>query len=453
MAVTAALRATPAPRRRFLPRRRPPRASRTAGCEPTWHFNGKIDRPIAGAPRADAGRAAAAATTRSTATSPGDAVALWDLAADIATDRVTDRSPNRLHGRTVNAPKRAVTGHNWDGRRWTGARRRSSTARSTSTTTISTTPAGEPSLTLTVPADLPQRRVRASPRGGRGPTSGSCSTSGRRAAGHAPGSPSSPRPRPTSPTPTTAADGAGAGRAGLRRACTRSTRPTSSCDHPELGASTYDPHCDGSGVCHASSRRPIFNMRPTGTGSGTCASTSACSTGWRRTGALRRRSPTTTCTRGRAAPRAYRVVLTGCHPEYYSTEMLDALDAYLGQRRPPDVHGRQRLLLAGLVPAEQPGMIEMRRAEDGTRRGWNRPASTITLDRRVRRALAAQGRAPNALVGVGFVAQGFDRSSYYRRTAGRRDPRARSSSRASRTRSSATSAWPGRRRRARARRL
>src|SRR3970282_1084438 len=36
-----------------------------------------------------------------------------------------------------------------------------------------------------------------------------------------------------------------------------------------------------------------------------------------------------------------------------------------------------------------------------------------------------QGRAPNTLVGVGFVAQGFDRSSYYRRTRASRDPRAR----------------------------
>jgi N,N-dimethylformamidase len=36
-----------------------------------------------------------------------------------------------------------------------------------------------------------------------------------------------------------------------------------------------------------------------------------------------------------------------------------------------------------------------------------------------------QGRAPNVLAGVGFVAQGFDRSSYYRRTEASRDPRAR----------------------------
>ncbi|SVE56888.1 uncharacterized protein METZ01_LOCUS509742, partial [marine metagenome] len=32
--------------------------------------------------------------------------------------------------------------------------------------------------------------------------------------------------------------------------------------HPEYGASTYDSHSDGGGVCYSSRRRPIFNIRP-----------------------------------------------------------------------------------------------------------------------------------------------------------------------------------------------
>ena len=61
------------------------------------------------------------------------------------------------------------------------------------------------------------------------------------------------------------------------------------------------------------------------------------------------------------------VVLTGCHPEYYSREMMDALAAYLGR-------GGRLMYLGGngfywrvSYPASHPGMIEMRRAEDGTR--------------------------------------------------------------------------------------
>ena len=32
--------------------------------------------------------------------------------------------------------------------------------------------------------------------------------------------------------------------------------------HPELGASLYDRHSDGSGICYSSRLRPILNMRP-----------------------------------------------------------------------------------------------------------------------------------------------------------------------------------------------
>jgi N,N-dimethylformamidase len=77
-------------------------------------------------------------------------------------------------------------------------------------------------------------------------------------------------------------------------------------------------------------------------------------------------------------------------------------------------------------PPAHPGMLELRRAEDGTR-AWVEAAgeyyhsSTGEYGGLWRR----QGRAPNALVGVGFVAQGFDRASYYRRTAASHDPRAR----------------------------
>ena len=33
-------------------------------------------------------------------------------------------------------------------------------------------------------------------------------------------------------------------------------------DHPELGLSSYDTHCDGSGVFYVTRHRPILNLRP-----------------------------------------------------------------------------------------------------------------------------------------------------------------------------------------------
>ena len=38
--------------------------------------------------------------------------------------------------------------------------------------------------------------------------------------------------------------------------------PHNPAEHTEYGLSTYNYHSDGSGICHASHRRPLFNMRP-----------------------------------------------------------------------------------------------------------------------------------------------------------------------------------------------
>ena len=45
---------------------------------------------------------------------PNDALAAWDFSIDIESDRISDTSSRKLHGRTVNLPMRAVTGHNWN---------------------------------------------------------------------------------------------------------------------------------------------------------------------------------------------------------------------------------------------------------------------------------------------------------------------------------------------------
>ena len=72
-----------------------------------------------------------------------------------------------------------------------------------------------------------------------------------------------------------------------------------------------------------------------------------------------------------------------------------------------------------------PRVIEVRRAEDGTRAWIAAPGEYYQsfngeyggLWRRI-------GRAPNLTVGLGFAAQGFERSTFYRRAAGADNPRA-----------------------------
>ena len=251
VAVTAPRPRGGAAGRRALPRRRAPR--RRGWPTPDVLALQRQDRPPdALAPRADAGgRCEAAATARSTARRrPRTRSAIWDLAADIATDRVTDRSPNHLHGRTVNAPKRAVTGHNWDGsemdwRRAPAAVRRHPLSRRRPPRRR----AGGPEPHHDRPRRRAQRRLRAPSRGGRRPgvlggvlRAPAAPRAARRAWR------SSPPPPPTSPTRTTGR-ACGRGQAELFIGALPIVDPTDLLlmHHPELGGSTYDTHSDGSG--------------------------------------------------------------------------------------------------------------------------------------------------------------------------------------------------------------
>jgi N,N-dimethylformamidase len=372
-----------------------------------WHFNGKIDRP--GISR------------------DGEAIGLWDFAADIATDRITDRSPNRLHGRTVNAPKRAVTGHNWDSSEmdW---RRAPGQYGAIHFHDDDLYDAGwRPSLTLTVPAEARSGvhalrleadggpefwvvfYVRPPRRGPRARAAFLASTATYLCYSNYRG-----RMRP------------GPAELFIGALPTVDTTDLLLMHHPELGGSTYDTHSDGSGVCHVSRLRPIVNTRPTGWLWNLFLD--LCLLDWLEA----HDQPYDVITdddlhrEGLSLLEGYTVVLTGCHPEYLSREMLDALEGYLGRGGRLMYMGGNGFYWRVSYPPAHPGLIEVRRAEDGTRAwvevvGEYYHSSTGEYGGLWRR----QGRAPNALVGVGFVAQGFDRSSYYRRTPASRDPRAR----------------------------
>jgi N,N-dimethylformamidase len=426
VAVTGAVRAVPPPAADFFlgaARRSVDDGRRRT----TWHFNGKIDRPTVARRALTLPEVQAAATARSTSVAVEDALALWDLAADIAGDRVTDGSPNHLHGRTVNAPKRAVTGHNWDGTEmdWRRAPQQYGAIHFHDDDLAD---AGwRPSLTLTVPADARSGvyalRLEAAggpefwvvfyvrpPRcGPRAPVAFLASTATYLAYSNYRG-----RMRP------------GPSELFIGALPTVDTTDLLLMHHPELGGSTYDRHSDDSGVCHVSRLRPIVNTRPTGWLWNLCLD--LCLLDWLEAHGQAYDVITDDDLHREGLPLldGYTVILTGCHPEYFSREMLDGLSAYLGRGGRLMYMGGNGFYWRVSYPPAHPGLIEMRRAEDGTRAwvesvGEYYHSSTGEYGGLWRR----QGRAPNALVGVGFVAQGFDRSSYYRRTAASRDARAR----------------------------
>lgn len=127
---------------------------------------------------------------------------------------------------------------------------------------------------------------------------------------------------------------------------------------------------------------------------------------------------------GEALLSRYRVIVTGTHPEYWTTAMLDALETWLSKGGRLIVMGGNGFYWRTGIHPNVPGVVEVRRAEDGQRSWIAEPGEYVMettgelggLWRRL-------GRPPNRVTGSGFSAQGFSRSGYYRRSAGWNDPR------------------------------
>lgn len=194
--------------------------------------------------------------------------------------------------------------------------------------------------------------------------------------------------------------------------------------HPELGDSLYEYHTDGSGVHFSSRLRPVLNMKPKTVTWSFNADTNI--TNWLHG----IEQPFDVITdedlhrEGAELLDGYRVVITGTHPEYYSTQMLDALENWLGSGGRLMYMGGNGFYWRIAYCPDNPAVIEVRRAEDGTRAWIAEPGEYYHqftgeyggLWRRL-------GRPPNQMVGVGFAAQGFDGGTYYRLQPGALDPR------------------------------
>jgi len=187
--------------------------------------------------------------------------------------------------------------------------------------------------------------------------------------------------------------------------------------HSELGNSMYDLHADGTGVCYSSRLRPILDFRPKH-GSLWQFSADLHLTDW-----LEREgidydviTDEDMHAEGVSLLARYACVMTCSHPEYYSTPMWDAVHEYL--------HSGGRLMYMGgngfywrvAFRDDKPGAMEMRRAEDGSRSWASEPGEYyMSFTGEYGGLWWRCGRPPQSLVGNGFIAQGFDHSSYYRR--------------------------------------
>ncbi len=184
--------------------------------------------------------------------------------------------------------------------------------------------------------------------------------------------------------------------------------------HPQVGLSMYEKHPDGSGVMFSSRLRPVLNLRPGADGWNFTPDTDINAwLDWTDIGHdVIGDEDIHIDGIGALAP--YRVIVTGTHPEYWSTAMLDALAEWQRQ-------GGRLMYLGGngfywrvAFSDHWPGAMELRRAEDGVRNwqtedGENYHAWGGEYGGMWRR----NGRPPNEIAGIGFAAQGFERATYF----------------------------------------
>jgi len=331
---------------------------------------------------------------------PSDPVAAWDFSADIPTERVTDAGKNGFHGELVNRPARAVTGHNFSGRHVSFAAAPKEYGAIHFHDDDLDDAKWDVSFEYTIPASLKSGVYAARLRAGNGEDYVVFFV------------------RPKKGTAT-------ADIALLIPTVSYMAYANSGNGTPEL-LSLYNHHSDGSGVMYSSMLRPNLDMRPkivTRNQWQFVADTHI--TDWLEAKKFAYDVITDHDLHadGAAALTPYKVVVTGTHPEYYSSQMLDGTKAYLeGGGRVMYMGGNGYYWVTSLTPDGR--AVEVRR-NHGTQAwegmpGEHHHATTGEMGGLWR----FRGRPPQALVGVGFTAQGFDKNAPYYRAPGSFDPRA-----------------------------
>lgn len=398
-------------------------------------FNGKIDRPrisLAALPLADLQELRGDHWSERL---HGTLAGAWDFSRDISGIEVTDTSGIRLEGILVNMPTRGVTGHNFTGEealRWTDKPEQWSAVHFHDDDIYD---AGwEADFELTIPDGMKSGiyAVRIEAEGEEQFITFVVRP---------------PRGKPGSklaflfPLATYMAyanehfgTNDGLVELHLNRALILHPHQQFLNEHREYGHSLYDLHSDGSGVYYSSRLRPILNLRPKVEANHGAApshlwlfNADTHITSWLEHFGHEYDVITDEDMHeeGHELLSGYQAIVTATHPEYYSREMFEAVKRY--------THSGGRLIYLGgngfywriAYNPHVPGIIETRRAEGGSR-AWEPPTGEYYhafngeyggLWRR------QGGRSPNHLVGVGFTAQGFDVSSYYRRTPDADNPR------------------------------
>lgn len=199
----------------------------------------------------------------------------------------------------------------------------------------------------------------------------------------------------------------------------------------DIGISSYENHVDGQGCHYTTWRRPILNLRP--------GYLYPIGTTWNFPSDLYLLSwleakgfaydvitDHDLHAEGRELLARYNVVISGTHPEYVSTAMLDAWEDYV-------VGGGRGMYLGGngwyWVTAQhptKPHVIEVRRGEAGDQTWKARPGEYYHSFTGERGGLwRHRARAPQKIFATGYTAHGFSTSAPYFLLPDAEDARAR----------------------------
>jgi len=398
-------------------------------------YNGKIENPrIYG----QALKAKALETLRSGASPPdtnGAALIAWDFSVDISSTRVTDTSPNGLHGNTVNMPMRGVTGHNWTGREQSFNHAKHEYGAIYFHDDDLADAGWKVGFELSVPENMKSGVYAAHLKAGDEEDYVPFFVRPRR------GTASS---KIAFLAPTLSYYAYANEHMMLEEKSRGIMDLPADYKYPvqlqdkyvvEQGLnSLYDLHTDGSGVCYSTRLRPWVNMRPKyvmtqlvrGKGSPHQFNADLHLIDWLEAKGFEYDVITDEDLHheGAGLLQPYRVILGGTHHEYWSEQMLDAMEAYLN-------NGGRFMNLAGngyywvtAIDPTQPGIVEIRRW-GGTQTWEAAPGeSYLSTTGEMGGLWRNRNRAPQKWLGAGFTAEGFDRGSPYRRQPGSFDLRA-----------------------------
>ncbi|ETI28136.1 hypothetical protein G647_00585 [Cladophialophora carrionii CBS 160.54] len=380
-------------------------AGRRAAC----FFNGRIDSPTISKVEGS--------------TKTVTVLAKYDFSRNMAEDTILDVSGNNLHGVLVNAPTRAVTGHDWDGSEvdWTKAKYGYGAIHFHEDDLDDAR--WDSDFTIKIPETARSGIYAVEVTSTNGKTSDMITFVVR-------------------PTPaTTAAVGAKVAfvlstftylayanekLSDTNRSSAIEVAPgfdVSSIRRDEdydrlmrrkdLGLSNYDVHNDNSGVVFSSAKRPILNFRP-GYIMWAFERPRELSADSMMIGLLERQGiPYDVVTdhdlhlHGAATLAPYNTILTGCHPEYPTLQSYNAYEDFARQGGSILYLGGNGFYWVSSVDPARPWRLEVRRGDQGVR-SYALPGGerVMSLTGQQGGLWRSRGRSSHGLFGVAFCGEG-----------------------------------------------